>query len=939
MRVELTFLRSKVARRIFGLFIISTLVPVSLLAFFSYGQINTLTNKSVQKHLKQEAKRYGGALHTRLGLLDDSLAQIAATAPLKIFDAKTSPKRFYSYFAGVGVVENFSKVRMLWGDRIDAPSLSDLEKKFLNSGKALLLTRQNLNLPSPVYMLRNVTLAGFESIVLVAHINSSFLWGERDVFDLRLGFCVLNENGIGLFCSEPNLGEILVPALSQSKKTDSLQNEGELFVNSWGLYLKSSYFVQKMSIVFSQSKSEALAPLNIFKTVFGGVIFFSLLSVAYISVYLIRRNMLPLESLMDGIERISNDDFNQPVPVTSQDEFGLLATSFNSMSSRISRQLDVLAAMAEIDRLILTRLKIEDILDVIMTRTGQVIYSDFVSIALMDKDNEECLDIHTSDPKQHNGIHQCQHQINQKEVSTLTISWLFKTTKTDQGQLSDYLNPMIKLGASCFLILPIFINKKLVAIISLGYINDPVLSEADKARARVYADRIAVALANASWEETLYLQAHFDVLTELPNRQLLNDRLQQALLHAKREKSLIAVFFIDLDRFKSINDSLGHTMGDSLLKVIAQRINNAIRQVDSVARMGGDEFIVVLPNIELGSSASTQIVVIADKLLDCIAEPMVLDGHEIRVSASIGIAVFPDDGMDSDTLIKNADIAMYHAKDKGKGNYQFYSEKLNTSTLKRLLLESDLIGALDRHEFVLYYQPKVIAATGKIVGAEALIRWNHPVKGLVPPFEFIPIVETTSMIITIGEWVIRTACFQNKKWQQQGVDSILVAVNVAVKQLLHPGFVESVDKALRDSELEPHWLELEITESAAMDDMKGTIVVLNELKVLGVSLSIDDYGTGYSSLQYMKDFPIDTLKIDQSFIFNLLDNPHDAAIVLSTIVLAHNFGLKVIAEGVETEEHQKYLTEHGCDELQGYLFSRPLPVEEFVMLLGDSSSA
>jgi len=933
MQIELTFLRSKIARRIFGLFIISTLVPVGFLAFFSYGQINTLTRESVQKNLRQEAKRYGGALYTRLSFLDNILIQIAE-APQNITDIKTIPKQFSSYFLGLALVKSrHPKTDMLWGDRFEPPSLSDLERNFLDSGKTLLFLKRNSNRPTQAYMLRTVKPADSEPYTLIAHVKHDFLWGAPDEFDLRLRFCIFNEAGSSLFCSEPNLEKKLDLVLAHHERTGVFQDEDTLFINAWTLYLKPHYFLPKLTIVFSQVKLEALAPLSLFKTVFSGVIIFSMLVAVFISVYTIRRNMKPLESLMDGIDRIAHDNFKQPVPVTSHDEFGSLAISFNSMSSRISKQLSVLNALAEIDRLILTRLKIEDILTVIMTRTHKVISSDLISVALVNKDNEDCLDTYTSDSNSQSEIVQNQFQLSQKEITTLSVSWLFQTTEKDKYQLSEYLQPLIKCGANCFLILPIIINKKLSAILSLGFFKDPLLSDTDIASARDYTDRIAVALSNASWEETLYYQAHYDVLTGLPNRQLLDDRLQQALLQMKRENSLTAMFFIDLDQFKSVNDSFGHTVGDQLLKEIAQRIHISIREGDSVARMGGDEFIVLLPNITRDSAASSYVALIAKKLLDLIAEPMVLNGHDIRISASIGIVMSPDDGLDMETLIKNSDIAMYHAKDLGKGNYQFYSEKLNTSTLERLLLESDLIGALDREEFELYYQSKVVASTGKIVGAEALIRWNHPTKGLVPPFDFIPVVETTSLIIPLGKWIIRSACFQNKKWQDQGDGHIQVAVNVAVKQLLHPGFVENVAETLRVSKLDSRWLELEITESAAMDDMEGTIAVLHDLKALGVSLSIDDYGTGFSSLQYMKDFPVDVLKIDQSFIFNLLDNYQDRAIVQSTINLAHNFGLKVIAEGVETEKHQKYLAELGCDELQGYFFSRPVPVEKFVLLL------
>lgn len=928
MQIEFTFLRSRVARRIFGLFVISALIPVTLLAFFSYGQISSLTTDSAEKRLRQEAKSYGHMLNARLILLDESLDQV-----ISITGQTNSniAQHFAVYFPQMGVLKKTSEISMLWGDSISPFFISNAEKLFLNSGKTLLYIRHQPSTSSQIYMLREIRRGG-EFFVIIAYINPIFLWGKHDEFDLRFSFCIFGESDVEEFCSEPALSDILNSASVLIKGIDKVQSNDEFFINSWELYLKPRFFLEKLTFIFSQSKKNALAPLHTFKTVFSGILAFSMLVITLVSLRVIRKNTKPLELLMDGIDRISNDNFKQPVPITSQDEYGDLARSFNRMSSLMSRQIEVLTALSGIDRLILTRLKIQDIVSIIMTRTEQIIPSDIVSMALVDRESESYLTIYTSSLRQRDKVEESQCPISQEEAIQLVVKGEIRITKKDQQPLPSYLSPLLEHGAQYFLILPVTIHHKLVAVLSLGFIDRTLFNGEDRGWASDYTDRIAVALSNASWEEDMYYQAHYDVLTNLPNRQLLYNRLEHAMVQAKQDDSAVAVLFIDLDRFKSINDSLGHTVGDELLKAVSQRITHCIRKTDSVARMGGDEFIVILPSSDKGNLASTYVGAIADKLLQSIAEPLMLGEHEIRVSASIGIVMYPDDGVEIEALIKNADAAMYHAKDKGKGNYQFYSAELNKSTLNKLLLESDLIGAVDRGEFELYYQPKVDAQTGKMRGAEGLIRWNHPVKGLISPFRFIPLVEDSHLIIPIGEWVIRSACFQNKKWQEQGLEPILVAVNVAVRQLLHPGFVDSVKRGITDSGLDACWLELEITESAAMDDMEGTIAVLHELKALGVSLSIDDYGTGYSSLQYMKDFPIDVLKIDQSFVFNLLTSPKDAAIIQSTILLAHSFGLKVISEGVETEEHQKYLAELGCDELQGYLFSRPVPVDEFVSL-------
>jgi diguanylate cyclase (GGDEF)-like protein/PAS domain S-box-containing protein len=430
-------------------------------------------------------------------------------------------------------------------------------------------------------------------------------------------------------------------------------------------------------------------------------------------------------------------------------------------------------------------------------------------------------------------------------------------------------------------------------------------------------------------EQRVHHVAQHDVLTGLPNRSLLQDRLGQAVAYATRSGHPVWVMLIDLDRFKYVNDSMGHKAGDVLLMTVAARLRSSLRDTDTVARLSGDEFVVILSQHE-DQPLSGDIV---QRVMDSVAQPVMLGPKEFFVTCSIGVAAYPSDGTPADSLIEHADIAMYRAKKLGRNNFQFYTPAMNEESLERVRIESALRNALERNEFVLHYQPQVDLKTGQIVGMEALIRWKHPELGMVPPVRFISVAEDTGLIVPIGAWVMRTACAQNKAWQDAGLGHLRVAVNLSARQFSATELLPGIEQVLLDTGLDPSCLELELTESLFMSDVTPAVDLLHRMKSLGVKLSIDDFGTGYSSFSYLSRFPIDVLKIDRSFVNDITIDANDAAIVASIIALAHNLRLSVIAEGVETAEQLDYLRHQGCDEMQGYYFSRPLPAQEFEQLL------
>jgi diguanylate cyclase (GGDEF)-like protein len=441
-------------------------------------------------------------------------------------------------------------------------------------------------------------------------------------------------------------------------------------------------------------------------------------------------------------------------------------------------------------------------------------------------------------------------------------------------------------------------------------------------------------------EEQIAYLAYHDNLTGLPNNRLFKDRLQQSIAHAERNNSLLAVMFLDLDRFKLINDSMGHNVGDKLLQIIADRLTEGTRRQDSigikvsidansVARLGGDEFTILLEKV----SGQQAITTVARRLIELCARPILIDSHEIFTSVSIGISLYPTDGAEVETLLKNADTAMYHAKKQGRNNFQYFDTSMNQASVEQLAIETSLRKAIENNELALHYQPQVSISTGQIVGMEALLRWKHPHKGFISPTAFIPVAEETGLIISIGEWVINEACKQGAEWEKQGYKPVTISVNLSAKQLREERLNDIIARILHETGMNPRYLGLELTESAIIIEPERALARLQSIKSLGIKLSMDDFGTGYSSLSYLKKFPLDTLKIDQSFIHDLATNNEDASLVKAIISMAHSLGMDVIAEGVEQQDQMEFLSVNDCDIIQGYLFSRPLPAAELTKIL------
>ncbi|HEY6009205.1 MAG TPA: EAL domain-containing protein [Geobacteraceae bacterium] len=640
--------------------------------------------------------------------------------------------------------------------------------------------------------------------------------------------------------------------------------------------------------------AEAYAPLArarvyFIATIIGGTV------VVLIIVWLLMHHLTaPLLTITRHVESLrSGPGGHAPIEVATGDEIGTLARAFNSMVATLDSQQRALLKSEELYRML-----VENQSDLVVKTDadGRFLFVSPSFCQLFGAPEQDLLGlpftrlVHADDLEQ---TEWCRRQLHRPPYScyyehrALTrdgVRWLGWSEK---AVLDD--------------------DNRMVAAVGMG---------------RDITDRKRA-------EDEIQQLAYYDTLTRLPNRALLYDRLSQAIAQAGREGRHVGVLVLDLDRFKGVNDTLGHVAGDRLLDAVAQRLAGCTQDGDTVARIGGDEFVVVLSAF----SHEDDIAMAAENILALLALPVPLDKQEIFTSASIGIAVYPRDGSDVSGLLKNADIAMYQAKDQGRNNFRFFSREMNVKALEYMMLETSLRRALEREEFFLVYQPQVDLQTWRLVGMEALLRWRHPELGVLLPARFIPLAEETGLILAIGEWVLRTACVRNKAWQDAGFMPLRMAVNLSGRQLMQPGFGGKVAAILRETGLPPACLELELTESTLMTRAEENIASLGELKKMGVQLAIDDFGTGYSSLSYLKHFPIDRVKIDRAFVRDITSNADDAAIAGAIIAMSHSLNLKVTAEGVEHVEQLQFLAARQCDEIQGYLVTIPLGEEEIVPLL------
>lgn len=655
----------------------------------------------------------------------------------------------------------------------------------------------------------------------------------------------------------------------------------------------------------------------------------TLVGVVGLSLRQIRRSLSPLVELGRGTQRITDGDFRTPVRVSSGDEFEELGGAFNSMTARLGRQFHALETAAEIDRAILSTVDTATIAQTVLDRVPDLCHCTGLSLSVLGPSDES--------PGTTWIELQCGQSLRSMVSARLAPEDIAQTLQHpewmllggDAGPLPGYLAHFDDGLGATLLCCPLHQAGELLGVLALR--DDPARrSNESMLYLRRLADRVAVALCNARMMDQVRVLAFYDTLTRLPNRVLYKERLGQAIGRAQQGERRVALCSLDLDNFSRINDTLGHALGDRLLQEVAARLLASCRPDGAmaseasgvqVARLGGDEFTVILPDLVEGQEA----VWSARHLLEAFQAPFRLGSQDVFVTASIGIAMYPEDGADTDTLHKNADVALSHAKGEGRNTVELYSASMNAEALGRLQLEHELRKAVDNGEFTLWYQPIVELRNRWATGAEALVRWEHPERGVVPPGEFIRLCEDSGLIVPLGEWILRGVCRQIRAWEEAGFDALRISVNLSARQLRQRGIVRTVQDILDETGVRPGSLAIELTESLLMESGGTTERRIRELAELGVVLAIDDFGTGYSSLSYLKNFPVSTLKIDRSFIVDITTSSDAAAITTAIIALAKAMDLEVIAEGVETKEQAAFLRDRGCQKVQGYLFGRPAP--------------
>jgi len=770
--------------------------------------------------------------------------------------------------------------------------------------------------------------------LLVARLRDSQLWHFDDNLPSATSICVYNALFEPLYCSEATVNyEALHERLASLDATQSefeWFQQGENFIaHQKPLLLENGYRSPQWILVLNKRKNEVFSSFKQFKTIYPGVILISVLLIGLLSSTQIRRYLVPLELLKNATHEIAKGNFRNQVRFKSGDEFEQLAEAYNDMSRKLDIQFKSLAIMSKVDHSILTSLDADYIIETVLNGIRELVPHSDVNILSLDKQEHPTINKHaikTTLFSQHRlAIHKDEEKILRAHTNFLLI-------KPDTVS-PDFLASLNGSRNNHVVIFPLFLKTDLIAVVVLRHKQPLYNPEATYTQVRELIDRIAVALTNASWEGKLYQQVNFDSLTLLPNRTLLQDRLEQAIKRAHRDGKQVAVIFLDIDRFKAINDSLGYKAGDTLIREVARRLSDIEDAVDSFGRYGSDEFLFIMSDIGYDSKSISSISSFIEKLMRNISKPYVIDAHEINVTASIGIALNPTDAKTPEQLINFAEIAMHHAKSQGKSTHHFYSKDINAKSFTQLLLENDLRRALERDELEIYYQPQFDAQTFKLLGAEALLRWHHPKMGLLHPGQFIELANETGLMVGIGEWVIRNTCKQLKHWMTKGQPLIRVSINLSTHQFREHNLVEYIKTCIDGYHINPNNIEFEITEDTLMSDIDKAISLLQELTTMGFQLAVDDFGTGYSTLNYLAKLPIHCLKIDQSFVHDMMQEKNVASIVSAIIALGHSLDLTVIAEGIETSQQLEFLQQHHCDILQGYMLGKPMSADEFAELL------
>ena len=903
------FLRSRVAWRACALFLLATLLPVLLLVVLAGARLDSLEREQMQHQLTLAGGHYASGLHERL---QEAQARLALQADGLRRGQAQEPQADGRIYAHI-VVQPAPAEGPVWDESLAQTQLS--------RGGSILQVQRDTQEPR-LELVQAIDADRPELGLLRGELAPAYLWDDAGAQAQQLRACVLDVRGQLLHCSDPAL-VAQVTMLRADGEAAALQTH---HLSLHRHYASDDWFIVVLPTRGLTDSWLLYAAL--------GVLVLALLLALLLSGVQLRRTLVPLERLIEGTHRIAREEFNQPVQLQHDDEFGQLGQAFNSMAARLGRQMNTLRTLAEIDHEILARADMEQIITRVQERLHELWPQAVTSMVVFDPQQSADFGIVH--------LHAGEQEVTAKVPSKLE-TWLLERLARDYdgmwfdvggGELPDFLSLVADAGARRILVLPIFWREQVSGLMAIGLMEPREFSNELVQQARDLAHRIGVALAAQARDEQRRHQVFHDALTGLPNRALLMERLTQQLAHARRSGRQLAVLYIDLDRFKRINDTLGHEVGNRLLCQVAERLTSCTRESDTVAHLGGDEFVVVLP----GLASPKQAARLAREMQGLLGEPFLIEGNSSQLTASIGVALFPDDGSLALHLIKRADMAMYRAKTTGRQRILFYEESVNLAQQEQVVLERELRLAMARGQLSLRYLPRMQLADGHLAGAEALLCWRHPELGQVPPERFIPLAEEIGLMDDIGGWVLKQVCVQLGRWQAVGYRGG-VSVQISGRQLRSVHLVQQLKQALAAGQAAAAGLVLAFTEGTLVDDLEAAGEQLGRIQQTGVMLALDDFGLGISSLSHLQRLPFDLLKIDGSFTQGLGRDVDAGSIVHSIIALAHALGRAVVAEGVERDQQAELLRSWHCEQAQGPYYSAPLTADEFEELLIPSRPA
>ncbi|WP_177420018.1 EAL domain-containing protein [endosymbiont of Lamellibrachia barhami] len=947
MELKRHYFQSRVARRFFLSFMLSALLPLAIFFLLSSFYVVDLLDSIDSKRIEETSKGTGMAITRHLRLLEEELKLFSNSRLEKrdnvhsdnlipvtdelittvgaIFSTNLVPSKYYRYRA----------------TDIELPHLTTEQQHSLAKGRSAILFGHPVEQRPYFFILRAID---------PERLNLGLIWAIIDIEIIRtIGeeqavgpvFCVADESLNPLFCSSQEQ-QSLISSLSydlsiDNRSTVSRNYIGEEFlIGYWKLFLPALFESDSWIVVVGYPKDYWREGIVGFLYLVIPVVILTGLLVTISTMRQVRSRLAPLETLRDATGKISTGDFDRRVRLTSGDEFEELANDFNHMAEKLGAQFNSLNALIELDKAILSSLDINLIIEIVLHRLNDTAHFSspgFLLIERFRKNKGTLFHLHGKEsPIEETSINLNEEFIERSNKPANSMNWfeenpslLFSPCPQDTAD-----------NHAC--IVPVLTQQRLTGFFI--FFNESCADASQEASERLleYANHVAIAIGNAQWEEDLYHQAHYDPLTGLPNRALLYDRLDQATRLARRNNHHVAVCFLDIDLFKNINDSFGHNVGDLYLIELGKRLSSSIRQTDTIVRFAGDEFVILMPEIPPHKTVPSVLSVV-EKIQNALKADFVTSGYSITPSLSIGIAIFPKDAEDTDSLLKCADTAMYHAKENKRGEYQFYSHEMNRVMVERLIIEQELQIAIRDEQFYLTFQPQVDALNGKITGAETLIRWRHPEKGMISPEEFIPIAEDSGLINEIGDWIINKACIVTKQMIDENKSRpFRMSINISAQQFEQgEALIQTLNNAIEQSGLDHKHIEIEVTEGILMKDFTKTIEILKNIRKAGVTVAVDDFGTGYSSLNYLRKLPIDVLKIDKSFTQEMQTHSTSAAIVSMIIQIAHLLKLRVIAEGVETKHQCNALLEEGCTHHQGYFYGKPMNLANLRKLLAENS--